>query len=254
MLPIYLNIALVVFAFMLIMFVIGTSEKNNGLVDIGWGLGFCFIALYTFAHLAEGSFRQFTITIFTFIWGIRLALYLTKRNKDKPEDFRYAQWRNDWGKWIYLRGFFQIYMLQGFLMILIALPIIVVNSTFKQGINVLDVIAIFLWIIGFYFEAVSDAQKSKFKAEPENKGKVMRSGLWAYSRHPNYFGEALMWWGIFLLAVANGNFFPSIISPILITYLLLKVSGIAMLERKYVDNPDYKKYAEEVPAFWPRFT
>jgi len=238
---------------MLIMFVIGTAEKNNGLVDIGWGLGYCFIALYTFGHFAEGTFRQFVITIFVFIWGIRLATYLIKRNKGKAEDFRYAQWRKDWGKWVYIRSFFQVYMLQGFLMILIATPIIQVNSTTNIGINVLDIIAIAIWIIGFYFEAVGDAQKSKFKADPSNAGKVMRSGLWAYTRHPNYFGEALMWWAIFLLAFANGNFFPAIISPIILTYLLLKVSGVAMLERKYKGNAEYKKYADEVPAFWPKF-
>jgi len=247
-----LNVGLIIFAFMLIMFVIGTAEKNNGLVDIGWGLGFCFVALYCFAHLAEGTIRQFLITILVFIWGIRLALYLFKRNKGKAEDFRYAKWRKDWGKWVYIRGFFQIYMLQGFLMLLIALPIIQINVHYNKGINVLDAIGLVLWIIGFYFEAVGDAQKSKFKADPRNEGKIMRSGLWAYTRHPNYFGEVLVWWGIFCIAMANGNFFPSIISPVLVTFLLTKVSGVAMLERKYIGNAEYEQYKKEVPGFWPR--
>jgi steroid 5-alpha reductase family enzyme len=116
-----------------------------------------------------------------------------------------------------------------------------------------EVLGVVFWLVGFLFEAVGDYQKSKFKANPENKGKVMQSGLWKYTRHPNYFGDALLWWGIFLLAYPSGLVYLSIISPILMNFLLLKVSGVAMLEKKYSDNPEFEAYANKTNAFIPWF-
>jgi len=251
MIAVIYDVAILISVYALILFVIGISKANNGIMDVAWGLGFCFIALYTFIHYADTNFRQVLITIFTFLWGARLALHIHKRNKNKPEDFRYANWRKQWGKWFVLRSFFQVYALQGLIMVLVALPIILVNFKSTTSFGLFDILAIILWITGFYIEAKADRQLAVFKNNAENKGKILQTGLWRYSRHPNYFGEVVLWWGIFCFAVSAGWFFPAIISPVLITYLILNVSGIPMLERKFKNNPKYAEYVENTRAFWP---
>lgn len=222
-------------------------------MDIAWGLGFCFIALYSFAHYAQPTLRQLIITLGTFLWGIRLAVHLYDRNKNKPEDFRYANWRKEWGRWFIVRSFFQVYVLQGLIMVLIACPVFLINYQSGSTFNILDLIGIILFAIGFYFEATADKQLAAFKSKPENKGNILQTGLWKYSRHPNYFGEVVLWWGIFFMAMAGGWFFPAIISPVLITFLILKVSGVPMLERKYRNNSKYEAYVESTSAFFPKF-
>lgn len=245
------EITILILVYALILFVIGISKADNGIMDIAWGLGFCFIALYTFIHYADINFRQLLITLFTFLWGIRLALHIHNRSKNKAEDFRYANWRKQWGKWFVLRSFFQVYLLQGAIMILVALPIIAVNYQSTKPFCLVDVLGILLWLIGFYFEVKADKQLVTFKNDAKNKGKILQSGLWKYSRHPNYFGEVILWWGIFCLAFSAGWFWPAIISPVLITYLILKVSGVPMLEHKYKNNPKYDEYILKTRAFWP---
>jgi len=250
---IWYEITTLITVYVIILFVIGISKSDNGIMDIAWGLGFCFIALYSFAHYAKPTLRQLMITLCTFLWGIRLALHLHQRNKNKPEDFRYAQWRKEWGRWFIIRSFFQVYALQGFLMILIACPIFLINYQSNTSFNVLDVVGLILFTIGFYVEASADKQLANFKKNLNNKGKILQSGLWKYSRHPNYFGEVVLWWGIFFMALAGGWFFPAIISPVLIAFLILKVSGIPMLERKYTNNPEYEAYVKSTNAFFLKF-
>jgi len=138
-------------------------------------------------------------------------------------------------------------------MVLIACPVFLTNYQSVHSFNLLDVAGIGLFVIGFYFEAMADKQLTAFKNDSSNKGKILQSGLWKYSRHPNYFGEVVLWWGIFLIAVADGWFFPAIISPVIITFLILKVSGIPMLERKYRNNPQYNDYVKNTNAFFPKF-
>jgi len=252
MIAVIIEVAALVSIYILILFVIGISLANNGIMDIAWGIGFCFIALYTFIHYADAAnFRQLLITLFTFLWGTRLALHIYSRSKNKPEDFRYANWRKQWGKWFVLRSFLQVYLLQGVIMILVALPIISVNFISNNPFGVFDVLAIFLWLTGFYIEAKADRQLTDFKRNIKNEGKIMKTGLWRHSRHPNYFGEVVLWWGIFCFAISEGWFWPAIISPVLITYLILKVSGIPMLERKYKNNVKYAEYVKTTRAFWP---
>lgn len=239
--------------YILILFIIGISKSDNGIMDIAWGLGFCFMALYSFAHYAQPTLRQLVITFCTFLWGIRLALHLHQRNANKPEDFRYANWRKAWGSWFIFRSFFQVYALQGFLMVLIACPIFLVNYQSKNLFNLLDIIGILLFAFGFYFEATADKQLANFKKNPKNTSEILQTGLWKYCRHPNYFGEVVIWWGIFFMALASGWFLPAIISPLLITFLILKISGIPMLENKYRNNPKYKTYVKSTNAFFPKF-
>ena len=229
-------------------FVIATAVKNNGIVDIIWGLGFVLIA--GIVYLSAPSLSTATVMILTTAWGVRLATHIGMRNLGQKEDFRYAQWRKDWGKWWLIRSFLQVYLLQWVFMQLVSVPIIlssaggVVSQTWLLA-------GIAIWLVGFYFEAIGDYQLTVFKSKKTSKGKLMTTGLWRYTRHPNYFGEATLWWGIALIAyIASGN--PlAFLGPITIDFLLLKVSGIPMLEAKYKGRKDWAAYARRTSAFFP---
>ena len=196
---IFLTGALAIFIFIVLMFIIATIKKDNSKVDIGWGLGFIVLDLATLITSDQFTPQSLLLFFIVLVWGLRLAGYIFKRNYGTGEDYRYVQMCQAWGKWVVPRAFLQVFMLQGMLMYIIALPFLVVNSCPEGDINVLSYIGAALWAIGFFFEAVGDAQKSEFKKNPANNGRIMQSGLWRYTRHPNYFGEAVMWWGIFLI-------------------------------------------------------
>jgi len=238
---------------MALIFWLAWIKKDNSIVDIAWGIGFILLAILTFFLETAFVTRHVLVTALIFIWGTRLATHIALRNKGRGEDFRYAQWRKDWGKWFLIRSFFQIYMLQGFFLLIIAYPVMLINHSKEAGIVFLDILGLIIWMKGLFFEAGGDYQLAKFKTKSENKGKIMTQGLWRYTRHPNYFGETAMWWGIFLIALSVKSGWTAIVSPLLITFLLLKVSGITMLEKKYVGNKDFEKYAKRTSAFFPWF-
>lgn len=244
------SIALV-FLYMLLWFFISLWKRNNGLVDIAWGLGFVLIAISTHRAFEKITSASQVVTILTTLWGLRLSYHLFRRNWGKKEDFRYAAWRKEWGKWIVPRSFFQIYMLQGVLMLIIALPIIVTNST-PQLFVVPVMSGVLVWLVGFFFEVVGDAQLRAFVSNPDNKGQLMTTGLWQYTRHPNYFGEAVMWWGIWIISLGTVYGIYTVISPLLLTFLLLKVSGVPMLEKKYEGRKDWDAYKQKTSMFIPR--
>lgn len=243
--------AFIVFVFMLVMFLIAQRLKDNGIVDIGWGIGFILIAITCFLQSEQSTVQWITLGLIT-VWGLRLATYIYGRNKGKPEDYRYAQWREEWGKNVVVRAFFQVFMLQGAIMLVVASPLYVLFSA-PLELNWNVYVAIVVWSVGFFFEAVGDYQMSKFKADPSNKGKVMRYGVWNYTRHPNYFGDATQWWAIFLLALMSPYWYIAAIGPAVMHFFLVKVSGVAMLERKYKGNPKYADYIATTSAFVPWF-
>ncbi len=245
--------ALATFLYMMIIFTIAQIKKDNSIVDIAWGPGFILVSILTFLMSQKFMFRQILVLALVVVWGTRLALHITVRKRGRGEDFRYAQWRRDWGKWFLLRSLFQIFILQGILLLIIAYPIILINLSPIRGITILDIIGVMVWLTGFSLEAIGDYQLFKFKRHPENKGKIITQGLWKYTRHPNYFGEALSWWGIFLIALSVRNGWTTVISPLLITFLLLRVSGITMLEKKYAGNKDFEDYAKRTSPFIPWF-
>jgi steroid 5-alpha reductase family enzyme len=246
--------ALCIFLFMCVMFLIAQIIKNNSIVDVGWGLGFITVAFVTFYTCGSGLLNQKLVTFFTFVWGIRLAVYILIRNWGKSEDFRYAKWRKDWGDAVVVRAFFQVFMLQGIIMFINTLPVVIVNSTsnFQPDLQWLYPVGSAIGLIGFFFEAVGDWQMFAYKSNPHHIG-VMNKGLWKYTRHPNYFGEAVQWWAMFILAIPSGRWYISVWAPITITFLLLRVSGVTLLEKKYEGNDEYANYKRKTSAFIPWF-
>lgn len=247
----FLYVGAAVFLYMVLMFLIALVKKDNSIVDIAWGGGFIVVSILTFFLDGEITLRSLIVTCLVVVWGSRLAVYIYIRHRGKGEDFRYARWRNEWGKWFILRSFFQIFLLQGLLLMIISYSVILVNNSSKEGLGILDYIGVLVWLIGFFFEAVGDYQLSRFKRKPENKGKIMTEGLWRFTRHPNYFGEAVMWWGIFLITLSIRYGWTAVISPLVITFLLLRVSGVILLEKKYKDNEEYAAYVRRTNAFIP---
>jgi len=231
-------------------FIIAQIKKDNSIVDIFWGLGFIFIALFTLFNYSQFTNRQILITILTTLWGLRLSIHIFFRNYGKPEDPRYQNFRKKWKNHFTLRSFLQIFMLQALLATLVSLPIITTNSSLQPPLNSWDFLGLSIWIIGFLFEMISDAQLNEF-IPTKKPGEILKTGLWKYSRHPNYFGEVTLWWGIFIIATAGNSPFWSVVGPLTITTLIIFVSGIPMLEKRYKDNKDFQKYAKRTSIFFP---
>jgi steroid 5-alpha reductase family enzyme len=242
--------ALIIFVYATLWFVISTIVKRNDIVDVAWGLGYIVLCVF-YAFTLEHSGRGLLIYLLVFLWGIRLSTHIFLRNKGKAEDFRYLQWRKDWGKTFFIRSYFQVYLLQGFLLLIIMWPVMIVGGHPQSDLNWLDYLGLLIWIIGFYFQAVGDYQLTQFKKDPANSGAIITTGLWKYTRHPNYFGEVVMWWGIFLIALNSPNGFYGILGPITITLLILYVSGVPMLERKYEGNAEFEAYKAKTSKFFP---
>jgi len=243
--------ALAVFAYMTVVFAAALAVRDNSIVDIAWGPGFLLVALLTLL-IGEGRGpRPVVVTVLVAVWGLRLGGYIFLRKRGRGEDFRYAKWRREWGSLFVLRSYFQIFLLQGAFLIVISSGIMIVNASSPPSFGFLDLVGAALWAVGFFFEAVGDAQLARFKKDPENKGRIMTSGLWRLTRHPNYFGEAAMWWGLLVIALSVPGGWKAVASPVLLTFLLLRVSGVTMLEKKYEGNRAFAEYASRTSAFFP---
>ena len=243
-----IEIAIFVFLYMTLGFLIGLATKDNSVADVLWGLGFVLIAWYSLIRASTFEIEQLLITSLVSIWGLRLFAHILARKWKKPEDYRYAKWRKDWGKWVNLRAYFQVFLLQGLMMFIISAPILLVNLYYQERSYWYWIAGVSVWLIGFFFEAAGDAQLRDF-VKTKKKGEIMTKGLWKYTRHPNYFGESAMWWGLFVL---SGQWL-AIVSPLLLTFLLLKVSGVPLLEKKYEGNPAWEAYKKKTSVFvpWP---
>jgi steroid 5-alpha reductase family enzyme len=247
----YIILALILLAYMSFWFVFSIFKKRNDVADIAWGLGFVLITWVSFFISGNFSIRSLLVNILVSIWGLRLAWHITNRNKGKTEDYRYLAWRKEWGNWFYIRSYLQVYLLQGMFLYLIILPILFINRNIGTELNFIDGLGVLIWLIGFLFESVGDAQLANFIKNPLNKGHLMQTGLWRYTRHPNYFGEVTQWWGLWLIAINVPSGWFSIIGPLTITILILKISGIPMLEKKMAENPEFAEYKKRTSVFIP---
>lgn len=247
--------ALVVCFTLLLAFLISRILHRYRDIDVFWPLGFVAVAISGFVasngRPGAQSFSRAALLVMVGVWGLRLALHLYWRGRGEPDDPRYVALMAG-AKSELLRSVTMIYGLQAILMFLVSLAVTVGMFASQQEI-VLQIIGIALWVVGFGFEAIGDAQLTKFLADPANQGRVMDTGLWAWTRHPNYFGDAVLWWGIFFVAAANGWGWLTVASPVIMTILLTRVSGKPLLEgRMKKTRPGYREYIESTSSFLPR--
>ena len=251
----YLVLGLVILGFMILLWLVSLMLKNSSIVDIFWGTGFVIVTWAAFLLTPDGfAPRKWLLSVLVTIWGLRLSLHILIRNWGKPEDFRYQAWRKEAGAAWWWRSFFKVFLLQGILLWIVSAPLLAAQIRAQPDrLTWVDYAAIPVWLIGFFFEAAGDFQLARFKANPANKGKVLQSGVWHYTRHPNYFGDAAQWWAYYLIALAAGGWW-TIFSPILMTTLLMRVSGVTLLEKTLKEEkPGYKEYAETTSEFIPWF-
>jgi steroid 5-alpha reductase family enzyme len=245
----------VILILMVILWLISIPIKNVSIVDAFWGMGFVVVNATYFILEPLIFTRNIIVLLLVSIWGIRLSAYLFKRNYGKPEDFRYQEFRQHYGEnryWWF--SFFQVFILQGSLIMIVSLPLFGIHGeTTSNELNIIDYIALLCWCIGFLFESVGDYQLTKFKKNPANKGKILKTGLWRYTRHPNYFGDATVWFSFGLFSIASGGYWH-IIGAFAMIYLIIKISGVALLEKTLnKTKPGYKEYIESTNAFIPWF-
>jgi steroid 5-alpha reductase family enzyme len=245
-------IAGVIFTFVTILFLVSVIIKRNDIADIAWGTGILLVAATSYLLQETPSLIMSIILTLVFLWGTRLTLRIFLRNIKKDEDYRYKKWRDEWGRFFYLRSYFQVYLLQGILMIVVGYSTVhasVYATNLELGITVIA--GIILWSIGYFFEVVGDYQLDRFIKSKPASGSVMSSGLWRYSRHPNYFGEVTMWWAIWLIISSLPLSYLALISPLTITFLIFRVSGIPMLEKSFDNNPNFQEYKKRTSVFFP---
>ncbi len=247
----FVTLIAILLVYMSLCFVVSLIRKRNDVADVAWGLGFVLMTGASFFLSGDSGIRGMLVGVLVSIWGLRLAWHIHRRNKGKAEDYRYLAWRKEWGKWFYIRSYFQVYLLQGLFLFLIVSPVLLINKNAGPSLVLLDFLGVAVWLVGFYFEALGDAQLARFIKNPENKGKLMQSGLWAYTRHPNYFGEVVQWWGLWLIALSVPGAWLGIVGPMTITFLILKVSGVPMLEKKLEGNPEFAEYKRKTSIFIP---
>jgi steroid 5-alpha reductase family enzyme len=232
-------------------FGLAVARRDNSIADIAWGGGFVLVALIA-AALGVGALpRPILLTALVVVWAARLAIHVLLRNRGRGEDPRYAAWRREWGRFWVVRSYFQVFVLQGAILLVVAAGIIVVNTRSGPGLGALDLLGALVVVAGLACEAVADLQLARFIRDPANHDRVMDRGLWRYSRHPNYFGEAVVWWGIWLIALSVPGGWWAVVSPLAITFLLLKVSGVPMLERLMEGRPGWAEYKARTSVFVP---
>jgi steroid 5-alpha reductase family enzyme len=243
--------AAVIVCYMSVWFIIAQTGKRNDVADVAWGTGFIVTAVTSMILSKSVSPRGYLVLLLVLFWGIRLAVHIHMRNRGKPEDRRYKKWREEWGKHGVIRAYVQVFVLQGLLMVIISLPVTHVILFGQTSLSIIDLLGILVWMTGYAFEVIGDYQLLQYKKDPSSRGKIMKTGLWRYTRHPNYFGEVTLWWGMYVIAFSVSNGWMTIAGPLTITFLILKVSGIPLLEEKYKDNPEFQTYKRRTSAFFP---
>jgi len=251
----WLVAGLTVAAWVTVLWLVSLLLRDSSIVDSFWGLGFVAVAVAVSVVAASSrglAPRAWLLTGLVAVWGLRLSHYIFWRNRGKGEDYRYRKWREEAGAAWWWRSYFKVFLLQGVIMWLVAAPVVaVIAASGQAALGWVDALGVVAWLVGFYFEAAGDWQLARFKADPANKGRLFTAGVWRYTRHPNYFGDAAVWWGHYLVAAASGAWW-TIFSPALMTFLLVRVSGVSMLESAMRDSkPGYREYIASTSAFFP---
>ena len=244
-----LGLAAIVILFT-VLWAVSLRQQNCSIADVAWGPGILLIGLIYYFTSDSRTLRAHLTLALLAIWAIRLATHLYFRMRLQGEDFRYVKWRDDYDHW-WLVSYVKIFLLQAVVGWIISLPIyFAIVSVAPASLTILDYLGILLFVAGMVFEGLGDEQLRRFRADRANRGKVLDTGLWRYTRHPNYFGEALVWWGFGVIGVATGGL-PGLLGPAIMTYLLLYVSGVALLESTLIEKAGYVQYVGRTPAFLP---
>jgi len=255
MFTLFVHALLVVFVLVTLLWGLSVIIKNVSIVDLFWGMGYVIVNAFYFYNSGDFYARKILLLVLVTLWGLRLFTYLSWRNIGKGEDFRYQEFRRTYGAeryWWY--SYFQTFLLQGALIMIVSLPLLGTNSqTHSNELNWIDYLGIIVFIVGFIFESGGDLQLAKFKKNPNNKGKVLNTGLWKYTRHPNYFGDSAVWWSFGIFSIASGSYWP-VIGSVIMTLLIIKVSGVALLEKSLNNTkPQYQDYIQKTNSFFPWF-
>ena len=246
-----LAVAVIAFAGL---WLVSLATRNAGIVDVFWGPGFVVVGGFYLASSASAAgIRAWVVFVLTTLWAVRLAAHIGVRNAGAGEDFRYRTWREQAGRSFWWVSLFKIFLLQAAVLWIVSSPLLLAHTAgARANLSSFDLVGLALFGLGFAVETAADWQLVRFKRDPTNKGRILTTGLWRRSRHPNYFGEAVLWWGLGLLALPTGGWL-AFVGPAMITFLLMKVSGVAMLDAALADRrPGYAAYIESTPAFFPR--
>lgn len=244
---IFLYTAMAVLALMVVTFAVAVRQGRHAVVDVAWGLGFALVAVVGYLVASPGNLL---ITVLTVVWGVRLAAHIWWRSRGAGEDPRYAALLKDAPGCRHAYALRKIYLVQAPVLWFVSLPVQVAQG--EHGVGVFGWVGAALWLVGFVFESVGDRQLARFTADPANKGEVLDTGLWRYTRHPNYFGDACVWWGLFLIACDHWTGALTVLSPILMTYFLARGTGKPLLERRMAKTrPGYGDYVRRTSGFLP---
>lgn len=239
-------------AFMSLAWIVSVARRDVSVIDALWGPGFVLLAWTWHAAAHATGARAWIACLLVTVWGIRLAAHIALRNRGRGEDPRYAEMRARSPRTFAWTSLVTVFWLQAGLLWVIALPVYATQVARPRPLGPLDALGLLAWLVGFAFEAAGDAQLAAFTADPDNRGRVMDRGLWRFTRHPNYFGECCLWWGIGLMAQSSAGTVWALIGPALLTFLLLRVSGVTLLERQMLErHPAYRDYAARTSAFFP---
>jgi steroid 5-alpha reductase family enzyme len=241
-----------ILVFMNLWFIYAAIKNRNDVADVAWGLG--FILLTVIGATMNPNAKNIIIFLLVAIWGFRLAYHIGSRFlKSDKEDNRYQEMRANWRGSMVFNSWYRVFMLQGVLLILVGASILAVSISVENGFSLINGLGIAIWIFGICFEIIGDRQLKDFLSKEENRGHIMKAGLWRFTRHPNYFGEATLWWGIWLITFGAQFFWLGLIGPLTITILLRFISGVPLAEKRYADNQEFLEYAKKTPAMVPNF-
>lgn len=251
-LSVTLAVATAAGAAMFLLWLVSLAVQDASIVDITWGPLFVLIGWVGYA-VGDGSPAALLVAVLATVWGLRLGIHIGRRNIGHGEDPRYVRMREKRPSSFWIWSLFGVFVLQGLIALVVSLPIQSLAAVGDDSIGFASWVGVVVFGVGLAFETIGDAQLSRFKADPGSRGQVMDKGLWKYTRHPNYFGDSVVWWGLWLVAVGSGGAWWTVVGPALMTFMLVKVSGVAMTEAGIAERrPGYADYIRRTSAFVPR--
>ncbi len=240
-----------------LLWLLSLGLRDASIVDVFWGLGFVALASFYSSRGGPADERALVTLVLVSLWGLRLSTHIFLRSWGRGEDRRYTSMRDKWGSRFPVVSLFTVFLIQGLLLWIVSAPLFVATRAHAPGgpVEWTDAIGIGLVVVGLLFESVADYQLVRFRASQHNEGKVLDTGLWRYSRHPNYFGDFLVWWGFFALALGRPSALWTVVGPLVMSVLLMRVSGVTLLEKDLErSKPDYRHYTDKTNAFFPWFS